>query len=311
LTESAPFFADLADGPPGGQAQWLLADDGVRFRAGIWPAGSKGTVFILPGRAECLEKYGRTASDLARRGFASLSIDWRGQGLADRLSSSPMLGHVGRFSDYQKDLRATLGKAGSLGLPEPYFLLAHSMGGAIALRALIDGFPAKAAAFTAPMWGIRITPLLRPFALSIAGGAHALGLDLSYAPGTAPVNYVAVAPFVANVLTSDPEMFVWMKRQVLDQPQLSLGGPSMHWLHEALLECRALAALPSPAIPAYVAVGSQERTVDPAPIRSRMKSWNGGILETYARARHEILMETPETRKRFFDRMSELFDQSG
>ena len=40
----------------------------------------KGTVVILPGRNECIEKYFETIRDLADRGLGSAIIDWRGQG---------------------------------------------------------------------------------------------------------------------------------------------------------------------------------------------------------------------------------------
>jgi lysophospholipase len=310
VTKAAEFYSDLADGPPDGQAIWLTTDDGIRIRMGLWPKGDNGTVFILPGRAECLEKYGRAASDLAKRGFASLSIDWRGQGLADRLLPSPMIGHVGRFVDYQKDLQAVLLAARAHGLPEPFYMLAHSMGGAIALRAMVEGFPVRAAALTAPMWGIHINPILRPFAMQITTGALALGMAKSYAPGTAPFNYVAVAPFAGNVLTNDPEMFAWMKMQMVKEPRLSLGGPSMHWLHEALGECRRLQSMLSPDIPAYVAVGSLERTVDTAPISQRMAHWPAGQIEVYEGAKHEVLMESSNIRTRFFDHAAELFRSS-
>ena len=60
----APFHADLADGPPGGRAVWLRTADEVRIRAGLWRGGDKGTVFLLPGRTEYIEKYGRAAGDL-------------------------------------------------------------------------------------------------------------------------------------------------------------------------------------------------------------------------------------------------------
>lgn len=184
MMPAAPFFADLADGPDGGHALWLTAGDGVRLRVAVWPQGSKGTVLILTGRTESVEKYGRTAAELARRGYASLAIDWRGQGLSDRLTAMPMAGHVARFSDYQRDLVAVRVALDTLHLPQPLFLLAHSMGGTIALRALIDGFPVQAAAFTGPMWGIHIAPTLRPLAWAIATGARAAGRGQSLAPGT-------------------------------------------------------------------------------------------------------------------------------
>ena len=79
----APFHAALADGPPGATCVWLTAGQ-ARIRVAWWKAGDKGTVLLLPGRTECIEKYGRAAGDLVARGFSVITIDWRGQGLADR-----------------------------------------------------------------------------------------------------------------------------------------------------------------------------------------------------------------------------------
>jgi len=67
---SAPLYNDVARGPDGGFAVWAKAPDGVRLRFGIWPTkGAKGTVFLLPGRTEYIEKYGMAAGYLARAGF--------------------------------------------------------------------------------------------------------------------------------------------------------------------------------------------------------------------------------------------------
>lgn len=304
----APLHADLADGPGGGHAVWLGAPDGLKIRVGVWPAGRRGTVLIFPGRSESIEKYGRAAGDLARRGYCSVAIDWRGQGLSDRTARIPYLGHVRRFSDYQLDLAAVLAALPRLGLPEPLFLLAHSMGGAIGLRALANGLPVRAAAFSAPMWGLRMAPSLRPIAWALATGARATRMGLALPPGTDLSCYVAVAPFEGNVLTTDPEMFAWMKRQVLEKPELGLGGPSLHWVHEALWECRRLRSIPSPSVPTVTFLGSAEKVVDPAPIHDRMRRWPGGTLEIVEGAEHEVLMETAAIRGRAFDRMAALFD---
>ncbi|MEM8538398.1 MAG: alpha/beta hydrolase, partial [Pseudomonadota bacterium] len=111
---AAPFFADLAKGPDGGAAFWTTTDDGVRLRFGIWPAegkAAKGTVFLFTGRTEYIEKYGPVAARFAASGLATLAIDWRGQGLSDRLVAQPTLGHVGSFDDFQRDVAAAVSLA--------------------------------------------------------------------------------------------------------------------------------------------------------------------------------------------------------
>lgn len=307
----APLYTDVADGPPGGQAYWLRATDGVRIRAAIWPGGAKGTVFLLPGRTEYIEKYGRAAADLGLRGFTTLTLDWRGQGLADRPLADKMAGHVGDFSEYQLDLDAVLKLAHNQNLPRPYFILAHSMGGCIALRALMRDLPFQAAAFTAPMWGISMAAWMRPMAIAIAMTASWLGQKHRYAPGTSSKSYVLEAPAKGNVLTTDADMYTYMRHQAGQHPDLTLGGPSMGWLHAALVECHALSLMPSPTTSTLCALGTAEKVVDTAPIHLRMQNWKNGRTDLYPNAEHEIMMETPAMRQRLFDSVAAHFVANG
>jgi lysophospholipase len=303
----APFFTDVADGPANGRAVWLRAEDGVRIRAAVWPGGDQGTILLLPGRTEYIEKYGRAARDLLARGFTTVSIDWRGQGIADRALADKMSGHVDNFSEYQKDLDALLKFSVEQNLPRPFFILAHSMGGGIALRALMRNLPVQAVAFTAPMWGISMASWMRPLALTISTSAILLGQKRRYAPGTTSKSYVLEAPFADNVLTTDPDMYAYMRRQIGQHPELALGGPSMGWLHAALSECRALSLMAAPDTPALCALGPKERVVDTGPIYRRMRAWPNGRLDLYPGAEHEIMMETPAMRQRLFDSVAAHF----
>lgn len=306
---AAPFHATLADGPAGGHALWLTAADGVRIRIAVWPeGGAKGTVLLFPGRTEYVEKYGRAAGDFARRGYGVVSVDWRGQGLADRPLADRNVGHVERFGDFQTDVAAVLQAVQALALPQPLYLVSHSMGGAIALRALIEGLPVKAAVFSAPMWGILLSTLAKPFAWLMTHASPMLGLSQQYVPSTGPVTYVASAPFADNVLTTDEAMWGYMKAQITGAPDLALGGPSLHWLRVAIDECSVLAALPSPTMPTLTMLGGNERVVDPVPVQDRMGRWPGGRLELVPGAEHELMMETPDRRARFFDAACALFD---
>ncbi len=306
--EQAPYNGRTARNESG-IAHWVMTPDGVRLRIGHWPVdGARGTVIMFPGRTEYVEKYGPAAADFATRGYASLAIDWRGQGLADRLHKNPAVGHVGRFSDYQIDARAAVAHARTLGLPEPFHLLAHSMGGAIGLRALYENYPVETAAFSAPMWGISIAPYLRPLAWGLSTVSRPLGFSHVFAPGQQAETYVLREGFEANTLTNDPEMFALLKEQIEAEPGLALGGPSLHWLNEALREARNLAQRPSPAVPCLCFLGSQEEIVDPARIRERMASWPGGELVELEGGKHEVILEVPEIRAALFDRCVEMFD---
>jgi len=306
--QPAPLYEDVADGPAGGRGWWVTTEDAVRIRLGVWnPHGARGTVLMLPGRTEYVEKYGRAAGELAARGYCTVSLDFRGQGLADRALADRMVGHVQDFAQYQRDMAAAEAAVDTLGLPAPLYLMAHSMGGCIGLRAMTRGLRVQAAAFSAPMWGIAMAAWMRPLAEAISAASTWMRMDHHYAPGTAGKTYVTEAPFEGNVLTTDPGMWDYMRHQAIAHPDLSLGGPSLGWLRAALRECHALSMLPSPAAPTLCALGLQERVVDTGPIHLRMAAWPAGTLELYPGSEHEVMMEGPATRTRFFDAADRLF----
>ena len=282
----------------------------MRLRVAHWPAegaaaGSgkgPGTVLLFPGRTEYIEKYGPTARDLTAAGWDVLVVDWRGQGLSDRLAGDPALGHVEAFADYQRDVAAVVAHARAAGLPEPWMLLAHSMGGCIGLAALHEGLPVRRAVFSAPMWGIHIAPRVRPFAWTVAWMAKHAGRSLHYAPGRGPANAEFVL-FDGNPLTTDEPTYRWLVAQLEAHPEVALGGPSLGWLREALRETRRLRALHPPAIPALIGLGGDESIVDPRAIERLAARWHRGSLHDYPGARHELLMERPEVRNAFVGEM--------
>lgn len=306
--QDAPLYAEVADGPTDGRACWVTTADGVRIRVAVWASeAARGTVLLLPGRTEYVEKYGRAARDLAARGYATVAVDFRGQGLANRALPDRMSGHVQDFAEFQHDIDAVMGLMDRLGLPGPRYLMSHSMGGCIALRALHRGLAVQAAVFSAPMWGISMAAWMRPVAQALATASAWFKLAHRYAPGTGGTTYVRDVGFEGNVLTSDPEMWAYMQRQVTAHPDLALGGPSMGWLRAALAECQALSAIDSPSYPVVCALGLAEKVVDTAPIHLRMARWPAGRLDLYPGAEHEVPMETPAARKQFYDAADALF----
>ncbi|MEL6516087.1 MAG: alpha/beta hydrolase [Pseudomonadota bacterium] len=295
----APFFADLAEGPEGGTALWTRAQDGVNLRIGFWNAGTKGTVFLFPGRSEYVEKYGRLARDLAAEGWATLAIDWRGQGLSDRLLDDVNIGHVRRFTDYQHDVQAAIDVATAQGLPRPWHMLAHSMGGCIGLRTLGERRDFETAVFSAPMWGILIAPTLQAVSRVVPRAASLLGQGGRYAPTTDGGSYLLKNPFDDNILTTDRDHWNYMVRQVKEQPGFRLGGPSLTWLAEALAETRRLRNAPHPPVPVQIGIAALEKIVDNRATEAMVENWGSATLTRYDGAEHELLMERPLVRDRF------------
>lgn len=295
---------DVCGAPEGGRALWLRAADGARLRLAHWPGADP--VLILPGRTEYIEKYGLVIADLAAAGRGALVVDWRGQGLSDRALPDPLKGDVADFTAYQHDLDAVLDAAGRIA-PGPLPWLAHSMGGCIALRGLTRGLRPPAVAFSAPMLGLAQSSALGALIGALAAAARPFGLDRGYAPTTGPDFGLPSMAFETGNLTTDRAQFDRMQAQIRTDPRLSLGGPTLRWMGAAIAEMRALAALPSPAVPALFGLGGAEAIVSAQAIRDRVARWPQAALADYPGAKHELLMERDAVRADFLGRVLALF----
>ena len=298
----APFhqLPDTTERPA--EAFWLRTDDDVRLRVALWRAKNPvETVLLFPGRTEYVEKYAPVAALLNELDINVLSIDWRGQGLADRLQENPRPGHIGEFAQYQLDVVALVEAAAALSLPEPWHLLAHSMGGGIGLAALINGLPVQTATFSAPMWGINHAPMPRGVAVGLSQIAAKLGRGGRAAFGTGgDGTYLLDEPFRNNMLTGNADAWARQVREAAAWHDLTLGGASYHWVGQALHECRRLAAEPAPDIPMLVSLGSRELIVSAPAIRERAAGWPAGKLLELEGGHHEVMFETPDLQQEFF-----------
>lgn len=293
MAEEAPLHAELADAPPGGRAFWI--GDGIR--AAVWPGAGRGTVLLFSGRTEYIEKYGRVIGDLTDRGFSVATLDWRGQGLSRRALDEPLKGHVGRFREYQDDVAAFLAAPEVAALDGPRVLIAHSMGGCIGMRALVDGrIEPAVAVFSAPMLGINLSGATRAGAKAMVALSRAFRFGTGFAPapkGTQP--YLSWQPFEGNALTNDREQYDRMRAQLEKVPAFGLAAPTFSWMGAAFRENEALEAAPPPDAPMLVFLGEEETVVDPDAIRRFAARAPLAQLVELPRAKHEVFMETPET----------------
>ncbi len=308
---AAPFDLETAQAWPGARAVWARAADGVRLRVAHLGAGDKGTVLLVPGRTEYVEKYGGAGRAFAARGYATLSLDYRGQGLADRTGANRLIGRVADFAEYQRDIDAMVAFARAAELPEPWFLVGHSLGGAIGLRALARGLPVRAAVFSAPMWGIVIAPALKPVAWGLGWTAHMARAEGWLAPGTGRRHHVLTATTQDNLLTTDAEMLALMRRQIEACPDLELAGPSVPWLYRALVECRSLARIADPGVPTLTVIPGDERIVCTTAMRRAVARWPRAAHLDMPGGRHETMMETAPRRAAFFDAAAAHFAAAG
>lgn len=273
---------------PGSRALDLRASDGAALRGALRPGAGRGLVLILQGRSEYLEKYAPVADALAARGFASASVDWRGQGGSARPVGDARRGHVGDFAEYARDLdalaQAVTAEKG------PRVMLAHSMGGAIGLSALAEGLPVAAAVFSAPMWGLAQGAVVGALGRVLARAACATGFARAYAPGGSDAVYV-LQGFEDNVLTRDAAQFARLGALARAHPDLMLGGPTWGWVRAAYAVMDGLSP-GAPPVPHLTLAGTDERVTSLAAMRAR----SGAALRVFEGARHEPLFETDDVR---------------
>jgi lysophospholipase len=114
---------------------FLSARDGLRL---YWqmrrPEGApRAHVAVLHGYAEHLGRYGELTSALNAAGFTAHLLDLRGHG-----HSGGKRAYVDAFSEYLSDLEVFLARVRDAADSAPVFLVAHSNGGLIAARYLLD-----------------------------------------------------------------------------------------------------------------------------------------------------------------------------
>lgn len=300
--EPAPIYDVESQGPEGVAAHWIHTEDGLRLRAAGWKAGTRGTVVIFNGLSEFIEKYGRVAKDMAEAGYATASVDWRSQGMSDRLKEDPLLGYIESFPDFQKDVAALCTYLEDMDYPKPWHLLGHSMGSMIALRTLQSEHPFTSVTFSAPMWTIKFAPLPTPVATTIAAAAVSIGYEDRYVPGTGPESYTSKTPFAETRLTGDEETYAWMQK-LYRLDGVRRGGPTFKWLNEAAAEIRIQSKAPAPNVPALLALGDDDPVVENDVALETARRWGLGNVLILSPCKHEPMMERPGPRGTFIREM--------
>ena len=280
------------------------APDGGRLRVGFWPAESeRGQVVLLLGRSEFLEKYEETIGELRGRGFGVWAMDWRGQGLSDRPLADRHKGHIDDFGTYLGDLVWFVETFVIPRRAATTCVLAHSMGGHIALRAVLE---AKIApdrmVLLAPMIDLPLSWGMRPYARWLTGFATGFGLGDWYIPGTGPYDPERMA-FEGNALTGDRARFDRTHAAIAANPAVALGGPTFGWLDAALRSIdrlHAVAAAKPETCPILVCIPTDERVVSIAAQKSVCGALPRCRCVDVPGSRHEILMERDEQRALFW-----------
>lgn len=282
----------------------LKTPDGrsLRFARFAPPRGRRGTVCLFQGRTEFIEKYFETVRDLRGRGFAVATLDWRGQGLSDRVLSDPRKGHVTDFVEFDTDLETFMREVVLPDCPPPLFALAHSMGAAILIRSAVHGHRwFDRIVLSAPMIAVDGIRLLGPTKLGI-GLLRLLGLGSSYVPG-GDATIDQTRPFPGNPVTSDPVRYARNSAVVETEPALGIGSPTVAWANAAF---STMGDFAEPGYPGrirhpllIVAAGADTIVSTPATEEFAIRLRAGSHL-VLPGAKHEVLMEQDRLRAQFW-----------
>lgn len=284
--------------PPDHRAGYFEGVGGRKIRYAIFRCAApvaKGTIVLLQGRNETIEKYYETIGDFTAAGLWVATFDWRGQGGSERLVKPDRRGHVRRFADYERDLSIFLEH---IVLPDarlPFFMVAHSLGGLVALS-------------QAPELANRIDRLVlaAPF---LALGAQATGeRTIRLLAGT--LSLVGLGrlplsrdrgprPFAGNLLTSDAARFARNQAIYAAHPELALGPPSSRWLAETFAAIRRVTRrehLTQINVPTVILAPAADRLVPYAAAEKLATNFRAGYLIPIDGARHELFQEADRYR---------------
>jgi lysophospholipase len=288
-------FADNPQ-PPGGQVESVVTADGLRLRTARWPAigDARGTILLVQGRTEFIEKYFETIGELRQRGFAVTAFDWRGQGASERLVARGC--HIEHYADYDRDLDAVIGQIVLPNCPRPVVAMAHSMGALACLRAVHDGRVDFARmVLLAPM--LRLSPLTAP---PMAVTRFLTGLGLFFGRDARPVANRALRE---RDEPEDQPRQLRMDALLRSAPELKAGWPTVRWIYSA---ARAMQESEAPDFaaaidrPVLLVTAGKDRIVSNDAIAALARRLRNVVEFVIADAGHEVLLESDAIRAKFW-----------
>jgi lysophospholipase len=202
-------------------------------------------IVVVTGRSESYLKYQELAFDLYQQGFNVFLIDHRGQGLSQRLLTNHNKGYVKDFDHYANDLHQFITDIVNPGCTnglngvkqKKTHLLAHSMGGAIAIR-MMQLFPlsVKSAVLTSPMIAVNNGKIPNWLAKTIIYSGNKLDSwfsdEANYFMGQ---KGFATTPFTENELTQSSVRYQHFAELYQNNKEIQLGGVTTHWLAESIV----------------------------------------------------------------------------
>lgn len=197
------------------------------------PPGARRAVVILHGYTESAEKFREMTWYFLEEGYCVFAPDHRGHGRSSRVVEDTSITHVERFEDYVRDLERFMEQ---VVLPRtqgmPVCLYAHSMGGAVGARMLMEHPQMFArAVLTAPMIAPSSAPFPTWMARLIARTMCAVGKGRERAFVGKPFD--AQSETFERSFATSRARFDYYEQKRIRHAHLQNTSPTYGWLREA------------------------------------------------------------------------------
>jgi lysophospholipase len=286
--------------------------DGAALRWGHLAADNpRAECILVGGFGDFIEKQFETIRDLAARGLSVWCLDWRGQGGSTRPRRWPHRPRGRRFDRDATELAQFAAQRLSPG--RPHVLIAHSMGGAIALLCLHDHpHLFDAAVLSAPMLGLlngRTPPVLLR---ALTGPVRLSGFGICRLPGTYRWHPDRPPTPERSRISSDADRCRIRHAWVLSNPALRLDQPTYGWLDPALSligrigRRRFLAGIGTPIL---LGTAGREHIVAPAAHYRAAQLLPDCTLVELPESKHEPFLECDAVRDEWFGRIDRFLSE--
>jgi lysophospholipase len=291
--------------PAGAKVGAVTTADGLSIRTARWRQSTRqavGTVVLLPGHAEFIEKYFAVIQRLRRRGLHVIAMDWRGQGGSERQLADPRKAHVDDFDLFALDLDAVLSAELDTRCPRPHVALAHSMGAAALLLAMDRGERRfDRAVLSAPL--IDVVGLRHPWLARFAAGAlDFLALGTAYIPGGG-ATVKCTRPFEDNRVTANRARYREVAEMVAAAPHLGVGDPTIRWvdaMFRAMARFRERDFGRRLETPSLMLLGGRDRLCDSLAAEALSLRLRGCRAVWVPEGEHEMMFDTAAVQERFW-----------
>ncbi|HIE50050.1 MAG TPA: alpha/beta hydrolase [Gammaproteobacteria bacterium] len=301
--------------PDGGESFYYQVENGVNLRVAIWNKSSdKGTILLQSGRTEFIEKYYEVIQEFIQRGFCIALMDWRGQGLSDRISKDVHLGHVKDFSDYDSDFINVIEKVYEDLCPKPWIAMGHSMGGCLVASAAAKNTELfDAVILCAPMLSLQM-PSFAKKSLSVVGLIAKIGFGEKALerPQWHEKKGWHQRPFEENNVTSDEARYERSEKLIRKDENLAIGGLSISWAYEALKRTKEMNSpgwIKNIRQPVLLLNATKDKLVNPNE-NLKICSQSDKVVIANIKSEHEILMETDFIRQQAWEAIDKFIEEN-